>query len=816
MKWSTGILLFVLVLVAAGVLGLIWYLTPYTSPVQPKQATTEKPPVTVSEAERRAIQEKAETLASLGPEGIAELAKQVREGDETWQVESLRALRALGPDAEPALDALIHTLETAPDLKRKHLAIDALKAIGPRARIAVPAVIKAGKETRDLDGSLRYGGSSNVAEAAVEAVTAIDPTALPQLAEAIIPGLLRMVKSRRDGAANSALRVLGKLGSHVKPALPKLQELLSSLPADSISDCVPVFLAAGDEGKDALADLVVDPNTTSKIKVALMKGYRGERQATPATLRMLRVLLDDEEAEVRVAAVMVLRYVRAKELIPRLVELLADTAITQVPSGDKGDDPCHVANALGNQGKEAIPALIQVLESRDPLVRYQAARALGIVGKDAVDAAGPLEKLLDDPEPYIRVEAARSVLKTGKESPKALNTFENLLHAKSPPLLVTLDTIARLGRAGRPLFPLVKREILASGDYQVQRAGLAAICKIQADPKEIVQIWVVFVKKNPNFLLFPPTDEIRANGQEAAVAVPDLLVYLKDRDMNVRREATEALEAMGPAAAKALPALIEALDDNEWHVSAGAMKALAAMGSLAKPAVPQLLREYEQIKPSGREADYYRKRVLLALASIGPGAEAVPRLLGWLPDNPDVARVLGTIGPDAKAAVPALEKLHDSGKVSKQVWPAFALVKITGKTEPYVSTLVEVFQKNKNLNHRSEALLALVELGPDAKAALPVFLQALKEKGDSKSRPRDFQHDAATALARFGPEAKEAVPALIDMIESYYANKIAAAEALGAIGPDAKAAIPALEQMALEDERYQPVVEKALAKIRGK
>ena len=150
-----------------------------------------------------------------------------------------------------------------------------------------------------------------------------------------------------------------------------------------------------------------------------------------------------------------------------------------------------------------------------------------------------------------------------------------------------------------------------------------------------------------------------------------------------------------------------------------------------------------------------------------------------------------------------------------QAWSAFALVKITGKTEPSFPALAEMFHKSKNQGHRHEALLALVELGPDARAALPVFIKALKEKGERESFGRDSRYEAARALVHFGPEAKEAVPYLIDMVEtSYFMAKIAAAEALGAIDPSAKDAIPALEKMTTEDSRYQPVVEKALARIR--
>jgi HEAT repeat protein len=274
---------------------------------------------------------------------------------------------------------------------------------------------------------------------------------------------------------------------------------------------------------------------------------------------------------------------------------------------------------------------------------------------------------------------------------------------------------------------------------------------------------------------------------------------------------------MGPAAEKAIPALIEALDGDSF-VAHTAMEALGAMGSLAKPAVAPLVRKFEKTTPEEREADYHKLKILEALEQIGPGAvEAVPRLMEWLPQNPMAVRVLGRIGPGAKAAVPVLEKTYATDTGYAKAWSAFALVKITGKTEPYVASLAAIYQKSKITERRREALEVLVELGPDARAALPVFIQAVKEKGERGFPVKDSRYKAAKALARFGPEAREAVPSLIDMVQnSYYVAKIAAAEALGAMGPDAKAAIPALEKMAEEDSRYVPIVEKALAKIRGK
>src|SRR5262249_46596725 len=151
----------------------------------------------------RTLHGRAEALAASGAKGIAALAKEVREGKPEQKVAALRALRNLGPDAEPALDAVVAVLGSA-DLDLRRLAIGTLKGTGPRAKPAPPALIEAAKATQDFNGGFAKGGSSNVAEAAVEAVRAIDPGAMPRLAKAMIPGLLQVVEEGRRGAPDNA------------------------------------------------------------------------------------------------------------------------------------------------------------------------------------------------------------------------------------------------------------------------------------------------------------------------------------------------------------------------------------------------------------------------------------------------------------------------------------------------------------------------------------------------------------------------------------------------------------------------------------
>jgi HEAT repeat protein len=763
--------------------------------------------------EREAIRSAIYELAERGAEGVAALAKEVREGKQERKVVALVALRNLGPEAAPAVESIIPLLKSE-DLWFRRLPIETLAAIGPGAKAAVPALIEAGKETRDLTGTVIYPGPSYVAEAVVEAVRAIDAAALPKAAETMMPGLLGVMGGKGAGPAESALRVLVALGPHAKPALPKLKEILPKIPVRDARHVVPVFMLGGDEGIALLADCLVDPKTGTDLKVEVARGLDWMRQPSPSAIKMLRVLLRDSSAKIRAGTLEALGSVRAPELIPDMAELLGDVDVAKFRSEYKSDDEFHAARALGNQGKEAVPALTKALGSRVPLARFQAARALALIGKDAQGAASDLEKLFADQLSIIRIEAAKAVLKSGKDSDRARKLLSKYLDEGDERLVRTLEALRELGPAGRFALPDVKRILLRSARPEVLRAGFDAILAMRAEPAEVVGIWTKLIKKNARFLWLRPSDAIRAHARDIQEIVPQLLEFLKDPDINVRNNVPQILEEMGPVAAAAVPALIKTLDDDSI-VAHNAMRALGAMGSAARPAVAPLLRRFENAKPREWEVDVERETILTTLERIGPAAvEAVPRLIEWLPDYPQAARTLGKIGPEAKTAVPALQKVFANEKGVARSWSAFALVKITGKTEPYVSTLAERFTRSKDDRERRSALEALAELGSDARAALPVFVRAVNEKNIRRS---EFRDAAARGLVHFGPDAKEAVPDLIDMVKTaYHSGKIAAAEALGAIGPEAKEAIPSLLQMAEEDIEFRPVVDKALARIRGR
>src|SRR5262249_8997362 len=92
----------------------------------------------------------------------------------------------------------------------------------------------------------------------------------------------------------------------------------------------------------------------------------------------------------------------------------------------------------------------------------------------------------------------------------------------------------------------------------------------------------------------------------------------------------------------------------------------------------------------------------------------------------------------------------------------------------------------KTRQSRYWACLALSEMGPQAKAAVPELTALLKD-----DEP-EMRMEAVMALGEIGPDAKDAVPTLIAMLtDAPPAMRYASAFALGKIGADA--ALPALE-----------------------
>jgi HEAT repeat protein len=166
------------------------------------------------------------------------------------------------------------------------------------------------------------------------------------------------------------------------------------------------------------------------------------------------------------------------------------------------------------------------------------------------------------------------------------------------------------------------------------------------------------------------------------------------------------------------------------------------------------------------------------------------------------AQALGECGPAAREAVaPLIEALSDADYWVSEM-AAVALRKITGAPNPEsdrrrrgsrepgspppaVEKLLAAIQ---DPGSRWMAVVALGELGPAARDAVPALAEALED------RELSVRWDAAKALGKIGAAAARAVPALTAVLHEQDDAIVRqrAVVALGEIGPAARAAVPAL------------------------
>jgi len=171
--------------------------------------------------------------------------------------------------------------------------------------------------------------------------------------------------------------------------------------------------------------------------------------------------------------------------------------------------------------------------------------------------------------------------------------------------------------------------------------------------------------------------------------------------------------------------------------------------------------------------------------------------------------LISTIGRAADPDVnsyPSFNKICSNAEVQQYVkdlsepkQSAYASLALSACGSEAVSALTPLLNKSDQ-EMRHTAISILTRMGNEAKVALPVLIDALKDP--------DLRPEAASAIGAIGPDAKAAIAALASSLrEEKDSIPSSAAEALGQIG---KATVPALIT-ALQDPDPQVRSESAAA-----
>ena len=483
----------------------------------------------------------------------------------------------------------------------------------------------------------------------------------------------------------------------------------------------------------------------------------------------------------------------ASATVPELIEVLTRKQVRD-GSGIRTERWKHgnirrfeAAMYLGRRPRDeaisAIPILKKILNDKDPAVRFHATVALWKLEPQSGPPVPGLTRALAEDDFVARFWAAHALVEAvGSEATAAI------------PILIAVSRFfpVRLSRS------LPARQVAAA--YR-SRLAIEALAKIK---QVAVPALITTEEKKPWFwdiresqiLEFParacPTKHIRridlknfglSSGAVELLKrpgpdiVPLVIEYLTDDKEEVRRHAAAALGFIGPDASSSVDALIKTLEDPEMSVRLAAALSLVKIGALAIPPLTKAL---------SRDNDNVRRHAAAAIECIGTkNEEVVSALTLCLKDK------------DAMVCVNA----------------ARALLKLDSNRRNAVSVLIKALQQD-DLYVIFNAAEALIQYGTKYREAVLGLIEVREKANYKNEKGRTLGGDSVWALRYLGPEAKEAIPVLIDALKPGDASWVYA-EALGNIGSEAEAAIPVLTEAAKSKSRHlRESAREALGKIR--
>lgn len=360
---------------------------------------------------------------------IAALKAEDKEG----RIKAAKALAKMGPDAEPAIPALVACLNDARpenyDVRVATLCGRALVAIG---KPAVPPILKALKSDDVLtftgaaeaimfmktppDAALdtlfkaledrSKGGNPGLkprqrAWVAARVLAKYGPKARPATGD-----LIEMLHSKNFHEQVAACQALASIGSTAVTAVPKLMDLVTEGVASVRGHAAMALASIGPvEGQDIVAPIVEATKDFSSIvraRALMSLGVLGP-EAKSALPQLLEFLRNENYRNRTETAYAVWRITGdPKEPVEVLSELAANL--------DYELDALAILGKMGPAAAEAAPVLLGMLDAKDPDKRFELVQTLQRIAPGADKVKAALQKLAQsDPDPDVRRVAGRKI-----------------------------------------------------------------------------------------------------------------------------------------------------------------------------------------------------------------------------------------------------------------------------------------------------------------------------------------------------------------------------------------------------------------------
>lgn len=369
----------------------------------------------------------ARNLGDLGPDAklaISRLVKALKDPDDLTRRASAEALAKIGAPSRDDLPVLLDALkDLKPEVRR--YAAGAIGQIGPEAAAAAGQLVEAlsDDDERVRESVVRslgsLGGDAKTAavpgltkalQDRVKGVRVAAASALTNLmsppAASDVPLLVTILKLPDAEASVFGARTLAKLGKQAKSALPDLMEAvkggdpgtrrgaidtLAAIGPDA-KTAVPIYIAAMKDASDigvrqaalhAIGELGPE---LSKDKNSLTKEGAAKDGIAKDAVNAVLEAIKDSDAQVKKAAFSAIARLGAlvgapgaKQVMPTVLDSLQskDTTVR--------DQAYETIAGLGPLAKEAIPALITMMEKQDVKL-FKETKTNKIFLQDADDA----------------------------------------------------------------------------------------------------------------------------------------------------------------------------------------------------------------------------------------------------------------------------------------------------------------------------------------------------------------------------------------------------------------------------------------------
>ena len=257
------------------------------------------------------------------------------------------------------------------------------------------------------------------------------------------------------------------------------------------------------------------------------------------------------------------------------------------------------AKALGLLGPEAVaaaPALGRAMRSKESSVRFAAALALGRTGEAGLPE---LVRALADKDLNIRYVAVHGLGEACSETNVATLALLKTVGEGEPPLSVWAG--ASLKKLGTNVVPLLLRD-MEQGDSETRQRAVKVVAALRPPRQMVLPALLKMAQEADAGCRIEATRALAGMSLPNPPIVNALVVALKDPEPGARIAAAMGLGQVRLQPKAAVPALIGSLMDSSSRVRESAARSLGALGAASVQSVPDLENLSHDPEPTVREA----------------------------------------------------------------------------------------------------------------------------------------------------------------------------------------------------------------------